>query len=325
MRPPSTTMRDRWQAIWVFWSCFALSVLFFVADLCLPLGVAAGIPYMVVILLSVLVQSQRLTLGLSVLAAGLIVVGYFLSPDVGNRSWMVLTNRGLALAALAIVAALSLRTISRELRIRYLSRQLIQNHDSERGRIARGFHDGLGQQLVALKFALDNLRAASGRRNVQDWGLIVQSVDEAIRMARDLSHGINPGYPERLGLAGALRELGRIYGGSDAGRVTMDLAELDGMDLGPASAQIYRIVQEALLNAHRHSGATEVSVSARRESNLFVVTIQDNGRAAVPERGQPCGIGIQIMRERAAMIGADLTIRRGDEGFAVVLTVPAAT
>jgi signal transduction histidine kinase len=92
--------------------------------------------------------------------------------------------------------------------------------------------------------------------------------------------------------------------------------------LGPrVEAALYRVAQEALHNALRHSGAAGIRVTLSKTTHRVVLEVSDNGRGFVP--GAPSnGLGLASMRERASSVGGALTIRSGEAGTRVLMTVP---
>lgn len=105
------------QAQWPLQVIVALCVGFFILDVQLPLGVAGGVPYVVVILLSLWAASSRFTIGVAVAASALTIVGYLLS-EPGSAMWIVLTNRALALFVIWSTTFLGLRRAQSEAQLR---------------------------------------------------------------------------------------------------------------------------------------------------------------------------------------------------------------
>jgi two-component system, NarL family, sensor histidine kinase UhpB len=191
--------------------------------------------------------------------------------------------------------------------------------EAERGRIAQELHDEIGQTLTAV---LLDLKRVSGQAPPAVREQLVQvqettrnSLDEIRRIARRL----RPGVLEELGLASALRSLAAEFTASGLKvrcECDGDLPEL-GRD---AELVLYRVGQEGLTNTARHSGARQAKLTLRRRGGGVTLRISDDGRGL---GGAPEGAGLRGMRERALLIGADLTI--GDAvggGTEVRLEVP---
>lgn len=193
--------------------------------------------------------------------------------------------------------------------------------EAERQRIARELHDEIGQSLTVVLLGLkrgvdrapEDLR--EDLRTVQE--TVRASLDEVRRIARRL----RPGVLDDLGLRAAMNALMSEFSEVSGVPVTRLLdARLPGLG-GEAELVIYRIAQEGLTNVARHARASRVEVSLRAEGEgAVVLRIADDGRGG-PIRE---GTGVRGMRERALLIGADLTIgERPGGGTEVRLTVPA--
>ncbi|XVU29373.1 sensor histidine kinase [Actinoplanes sp. CA-054009] len=192
--------------------------------------------------------------------------------------------------------------------------------EEERHRIAQELHDEIGQTLTAVLLDLKRV-ADSSPGPVRDQLRQAQestrnSLDEIRRIARRL----RPGVLEELGLSSALRALATEF--TTAGltvrrQVASDLPAL-GKDV---ELVVYRVAQEGLTNAARHSGAHQVELSLRTEADGVRLCVRDDGRGigAATE-----GAGIRGMRERALLIGATLTVEPAPGGgTAVSLRIPA--
>lgn len=193
--------------------------------------------------------------------------------------------------------------------------------EAERRRIAQELHDEVGQTLTAvlleLKRVADQAPApvATALHQVQE--TTRESLDEIRRIARRL----RPGVLEELGLLSALKalttEVPAHTGLTVRCRLTNDLPELGDA----AELVVYRVAQESLTNTARHSHATQLEFTLRRSDTGVELRMRDNGRGL---GDAPEGAGIRGMRERALLVGADLTIGPGpDGGTEVRLRVPS--
>jgi two-component system sensor histidine kinase UhpB len=194
--------------------------------------------------------------------------------------------------------------------------------EEERARVARDLHDEVNQSLTGLLLRLEAAREAAPpeleAELTETKALANQAMTELLSLARQL----RPTALDDLGLVaavgGLVRRLGR--GEVDASlRVEGDFSDLDG----DAQLVVYRVTQEALSNAARHSGAKRVEVALRRaEGGGVALEVRDDGRGfafAESERG----LGIGGMRERALLVGAELVIEsRPGHGTTVRLSVP---
>ncbi|MFM9371965.1 HAMP domain-containing sensor histidine kinase [Streptomyces sp. Da 82-17] len=187
--------------------------------------------------------------------------------------------------------------------------------EAERRRIAQELHDEIGQSLtvvlLGLKTAADHapLELRAALHHVQE--TTRGNLDEIRRIARRL----RPGVLEELGLASALRALAAENSTPDRLTVRHDL-DADLPQLGPDEELVlYRVAQESLTNIVRHSGARHARLSLRRgtagSAGTLTLSVRDDGRGI---GGAAEGAGIRGMRERALLIGADLTVGPGPDG-----------
>jgi two-component system, NarL family, sensor histidine kinase UhpB len=193
--------------------------------------------------------------------------------------------------------------------------------EEERARVARDLHDEVNQSLTGLLLRLEAAREAAPPELegelAETKALANQAMTELLSLARQL----RPTALDDLGLAAAIEgQVGRL-GGEIA--TSLDV-EGDFSDLGgDAQLVVYRVAQEALSNAARHSGAKRVEVRLRRaEAGGVTLEVADDGRGFAFDESER-GLGIGGMRERALLIGAELTIEsRPDSGTTVRLDVP---
>ncbi|MDI3388983.1 histidine kinase [Streptomyces sp. B-S-A8] len=183
--------------------------------------------------------------------------------------------------------------------------------EAERRRIAQELHDEVGQSLTAvllgLKTAADHAPDALREELHQVQETTRSSLDEIRRIARRL----RPGVLEELGLTSALRALSGESTTPDRLTVRHHL-DADLPPLGPDEELVlYRVAQESLTNIVRHSGARRAHLSLRREGGALVLLIRDDGHGT---GGAAEGAGIRGMRERALLIGAELSVGPGPDG-----------
>src|SRR3954454_14023407 len=193
--------------------------------------------------------------------------------------------------------------------------------EEERARVARDLHDEVNQSLTGLLLRLEAAREAAPPELegelAETKALANQAMGELLSLARQL----RPTALDDLGLVAAIEgQVGRLGGEIET---SLDVAG-DFSDLGgDAQLVVYRVVQEALSNAARHSGAKRVEVRLRRtDGGGDTLEVADDGRGFAFDDSEG-GLGIAGMRERALLIGAELTIEsRPDSGTTVRLAVP---
>lgn len=194
--------------------------------------------------------------------------------------------------------------------------------EEERARVARDLHDEVNQSLTGLLLRLEAAREAAPPELegelAETKALANQAMTELLTLARQL----RPTALDDLGLTAAIEgQVEQLKRGEIDARL-----EVEGnfADLGDdAQLVVYRVAQEALSNAARHSGAEHVEVRLRRSDDGGVVLeVGDDGRGFAFDESQR-GLGIGGMRERALLVGGELTIEsRPDAGTTVRLDVP---
>jgi PAS domain S-box-containing protein len=212
---------------------------------------------------------------------------------------------------------------------RLLLEHTLSAQEEERRRIARELHDEAGQLLTALLVGLRTLEDARKLTNVKAQGrrlreITAQAIDEVGRLAR----GLHPTVLDDHGLGVALSRYVTEYTKSHNIAVDLTLNELDSSDLPPAvQIALYRILQEALTNVARHSGARTVSIRFARLATVLEVAVIDDGCGfdAKAVAVSSHRLGIQSMRERAAMLGGTLSFTSQRKGTKILVQVPLAS
>jgi two-component system sensor histidine kinase UhpB len=194
--------------------------------------------------------------------------------------------------------------------------------EEERARVARDLHDEVNQSLTGLLLRLEAAREAAPPELEDELAETKALANQAMGELLSLARQLRPTALDDLGLVAAIEgQVEQLRRGEiDA---SLD-AEGDFSDLGDdAQLVVYRVAQEALSNAARHSGAGRVEVRLRRtETGGVLLEVGDDGRGFAFDESER-GLGIGGMRERALLIGADLTIEsRPDKGTTVRLSVP---
>lgn len=193
--------------------------------------------------------------------------------------------------------------------------------ESERQRISRELHDEIGQRLTGILLQLGRIRDDAPDRARAG----VTQVLDATRAVMDeigaLAWQMRPGTLDDLGLLRALETLAASFGAEEAALVETVLPHQLPLMTSEEELAIYRIAQEALTNAVRHSGATAITVAIQVSRASIALQISDNGRG-LPETGDE-GMGLRGMRERALLVGGQLDMHANyPHGLQVDLTVP---
>jgi two-component system, NarL family, sensor histidine kinase UhpB len=193
--------------------------------------------------------------------------------------------------------------------------------EEERARVARDLHDEVNQSLTGVLLRLEATREASPPELEPQLAEIKGLANQAMRELLSLARQLRPTALDDLGLAAAVA--GQVEQLSRGEIEASFAAEGDFSDLGDdAQLVVYRVAQEALANAARHSEAGEVAVVLRRRKDGGVeLKVADDGRGFAFDESEG-GLGIAGMRERALLVGGELTIEsRPDAGTKVNLSV----
>lgn len=209
---------------------------------------------------------------------------------------------------------------------RLLLERTLSAQEEERRRIARELHDEAGQLLTALLVGLRTMEDARKLEDVRVQGrrlreITAQAIDEVGRLAR----GLHPTVLDDHGLGVALSRYASEYAKTHKIAVDLTLNELDSGKL-PSEVQIalYRILQEALTNIARHSGAKAVSIRFARLPKAIEVAVIDDGCGfdAKSVAVSSHRLGIHSMRERAAMLGGTVSFISQRKGTKILVQVP---
>jgi signal transduction histidine kinase len=192
-----------------------------------------------------------------------------------------------------------------------LEQEILETSDKEMHRIGHDLHDGVGQQLTALSLFASGLQKeveAHAPQLVEPCKRISTELREAIQQVRVLSHGLSPVSLEENGLVEALRKLAAGMRSPDLNCEFTDSSEIEISD-SHIAAQFYRIGQEAVTNAARHSGARQINISFKATPALAELEVRDDGGGfSLPDLNGKAGLGLRAMKYRADVIGATLHI-----------------
>jgi NarL family two-component system sensor histidine kinase LiaS len=183
----------------------------------------------------------------------------------------------------------------------------------ERNRLARDLHDSVKQQVFATTMTLGAAESLWER----DPEAARQKVDQALALCRQaqqelsgLIHELRPVALEDKGLATALREYVSRWAGQTG--IEASVTVQGGRILAPAMEQaLFRVAQEALANAAKHSEARRVEVTLSYPGDAVLLEVVDDGRGFVPPRPESRGMGLRSMRERLEALGGELMVDSG--------------
>lgn len=219
-----------------------------------------------------------------------------------------------------------LEVLNRELRT--LSSNLIATQDDERRRIARELHDSLGQELSAAKMMTDKIVMLNRSLESKNEAVEISNlIDHAIQQVRSISYLLHPPLLDEIGLQSALQFYLEGFTKRSGIEIQLETQPSNFPRLAPEmETAIFRIVQEAVTNVFRHSGAREAWVTLMKDDSQVVGTVRDNGKGitegVVEGRPDRIGVGIGGMRQRVKEFGGDLRIGNANPGTFVEVTVP---
>lgn len=215
-----------------------------------------------------------------------------------------------------------------EERHRRLLRRFMVLQEDERREVARELHEGAGQMLTSLLFGIKMLEGSMTLDEVNRLLPELKSqVWETLETLRQISVNLRPSLLEDLGLVSTLRSYARDYGVRQQVEVFFSV-QGDEVRLDPMSEiTIFRIAQEALLNAGKYSRASQVTVAMAFAADELRIRIEDNGVGMDPqllEAGSQGGpVGIWGMQERAAFLGGSCRIETAPgRGVSILLSLP---
>lgn len=192
--------------------------------------------------------------------------------------------------------------------------------ESERHRIAQELHDEVGQSLTVVLLGLKQVESQAPPSLVPELAALRESARAGLDDVRRLARRLRPGVLEDLGLTSALAALATDFADHSDAAVRRSFAP--GLPaLSPeVEVVVYRVAQEALTNAARHADARSVELALRRQGSYVVLEVSDDGRGF---EGLEDGSGLMGMRERAALVRAELSvISQPRRGTTVRLKVP---
>jgi signal transduction histidine kinase len=248
------------------------------------------------------------------LPAGSIVL--FREPSVWERTrwfWIsaLLIIGGLSLLAAYLYHSRTELKLARDAQL-HLSGLLINAQEKERSRLAAELHDDFSQRLALLVLGLENVRAKLSAAKPVGEEDLEQIEESASKLSSDLhtvSHRLHSSTLAHLGLVSGVRALCREFSSHQG--VEIDFSS-DGVpsDVDPdVSLCLFRIVQEALQNLKKHSGAARAQVDLRRADDQLFLTVSDQGKGFDPAQINHHGLGFGSMRGRVHLLGGQLEIR----------------
>lgn len=218
-----------------------------------------------------------------------------------------------------------------ENRLRFLSSKLLAAQEEERRRISLELHDDLGQDLAALKLQMLAMAKRLGKNQSKlknECHSALAFIDRIIGTTRHISRALSPTVIQDLKLCGTIQWMLRDFQKYAAIDTTLEMDDIDPLFSYDQQIIIYRILQEALHNVHKHARARSVRLTVRRNRQDVQIQVRDDGRGfdidrAMNQHVTERGLGLAALEERSHMLGGELIItsEKGG-GTCVALTIP---
>ncbi len=213
--------------------------------------------------------------------------------------------------------------------LRRLSVKLLRVQDEERRRLARELHDSLGQDLTAAKISLDMLakEGSTASSHLKDARALV---DRSISDTRTLSHLLHPPLLDEAGFISAAKWYVEGFGKRSGIVTKLELPQQAHRLPRRAETALFRIMQEALTNVHRHSGSRAVEVRLSADDQNVILVVKDFGMGVPREvldrfwKTGNVGVGLAGIRERLKELGGFLEIESNLDGTLLKATIPVA-
>ncbi len=206
-----------------------------------------------------------------------------------------------------------------------LERQILEISDREQARIGQDVHDGLCQELIGMALTANSLTRSLGseqRAQLESAHKLCALIDEAITESRRVCRGL---YPVRLnteGLVPALEELARTVGERYKVECAVQTSSRRLRCIQATATHLYRLAQEAINNAVKHSGSPKIEVTVRESAGELELSVRDWGKGMRGAPGRLGGMGLHIMEYRARSIGGVLRVESAETGTVVTCRVP---
>lgn len=188
-----------------------------------------------------------------------------------------------------------------------LMKAILQGEEKERNRVARDLHDGLGGLLAGVKLNLSAIAAGENFEIHQHLHGVIKQLDGSVSELRRISHNLMPETLTKFGLDAAIKELVGVLSKKD---IVIDYQSFEiNKHIAPqVQTHIYRIVQELVANAVRHSQASHIVLQCSQNGSIFLITIEDNGIGFDPETLTE-GMGLKNIKNRIEYLKGNFDIR----------------
>lgn len=206
----------------------------------------------------------------------------------------------------------------------FATQALLQGQEDERSRMAKELHDGLGGLLSGVKLNLNNMhkKLIITEEDGAAFEKSIHLLDESISELRRVAHNLMPESILKFGLDGAIGEFLQSIQNEELNIIYQSYHIENGMGK-QLDISVYRIIQELVNNAIKHSGATEILVQVRKDEGLLVMDVEDNGKGFDSQSmSKESGMGLAGIKSRVNYWKGKLEIDSGKSGTAVHVEIP---
>jgi signal transduction histidine kinase len=212
-----------------------------------------------------------------------------------------------------------------------LSLRLMRTQDEERRRIARELHDSLGQYLAAAKMSVEALKrsdaTAKESRNLQQ---ATDALEKCLTEARTISHLLHPPLLDEVGLSSAAKWYIEGFAERSGIQANMDITDVSQRLPSALELALFRILQESLVNVHRHSHSVSVDIQLKFSTNELILEVRDHGQGMPSELLERVksnnrlggGVGLRSMSGRIRELGGVFEIESDKNGTLIRVTAP---
>ena len=189
-------------------------------------------------------------------------------------------------------------------------RNTISAQENERKRIAQDLHDDVGAMLSVVKLNVGRIEKKSDESKAKELAAETKSyLDEVITQVRRISRSLLPPSLEKLGLHFALEELANWVNKADQLKIECWKGGEQFRFNNKKELAIFRIVQELLNNAIKHSGASLIKINSRYAANNLMISVCDNGKGFILDEKKNSGLGLKNLESRSQIIGAKFKMK----------------
>ncbi|WP_419911598.1 cache domain-containing protein [Hoeflea sp.] len=213
-------------------------------------------------------------------------------------------------------------------RLKELSARQVDFQEEERKRVSRELHDSISQLLVSARYGLENALNSSHKEGdiSEPIEKSMNALDNAIAEVRRISMALRPSVLDDMGLAAAVKSLCSEFSRQSGIAVEVEAEQIKDMLSDEAKTALYRVIQEALTNVVRHSGANHVSIRLCRRGKTIRLQLEDDGTGmprGAERRKRGGGLGIRNMQERIDTFGGSIRFSKPPSGgLAITVTLP---